>query len=79
MRLFKKIKLFETSITFQPYKTKILQPRFSLRMPITRTWYGQVVRQYHCRKERATITTSLRPGSIAVVKIGEKAVKVAIK
>lgn len=30
-------------------------------------------------KDRATITTSLRPGSIAIVKIGEKAVKVAIK
>ena len=30
-------------------------------------------------KERTTIATSLRPGSAAVVKIGEKAVKVLIK
>lgn len=30
-------------------------------------------------KDRTTIATSLRPGSVAVVKIGEKAVKVAIK
>ena len=30
-------------------------------------------------KDRATITTSLCPGFIAIVKIGEKAVKIAIK
>ena len=37
--------------------------------------YGSTIAE----KDRATITTSLRPGSIAVVKIGEKSVKVAIK
>ncbi|MCR5849454.1 MAG: leucine-rich repeat domain-containing protein [Bacteroidaceae bacterium] len=37
--------------------------------------YGSTIAE----KDYATITTSLRPGSIAVVKIGEKAVKVAIK
>ena len=37
--------------------------------------YGNTIAE----KDRATITTSLRPGSIAVVKIGEKAVKVLLK
>ena len=44
--------------------------------------YDIDVKQYGStivEKGRATITTSLRPGSIAVVKIGEKSVKVAIK
>ena len=37
--------------------------------------YGSTIAE----KDRATITTSLRPGSIAVVKSGETSVKVAIK
>lgn len=37
--------------------------------------YGSAISE----KDRTTIATSLRPGSIAIVKIGEKTVKVAIK
>ena len=33
----------------------------------------------YLERERTTIQTSLQPGTIAVVKIGEKAIKVAIK
>lgn len=37
--------------------------------------YGSAIAE----KDRTTISTSLQPGSVAVVKIGDKAVKVLIK
>ena len=44
--------------------------------------YGVDGREYgsaNAVKDRTTIATSLQPGSVAVVKIGEKAVKVLVK
>ena len=37
--------------------------------------YGSAISE----KDRTTISTSLQPGTVAVVKIGEKAVKVLVK
>ena len=68
------IAVLERDLNFVPHSAKNADTPIAI-YSVDGKEYGSALSE----KDRTTIPTSLQPGTIAIVKIGEKSIRVAIK